>query len=181
MSCWCNSQGGNSSHISINLEGCKLNYCDALPYIDFIIPVHFVYNCLVILTKIMVSCQTEIAASLKTGGGNVFSTFLFPILSTISGIRENRITKYELIQIVSHVLCASSRCESNTQSFLLFKNKISSDILMEEKKYLETSSLNLSFVHSVNKYLLKTYNMSSSVLCAQSWMKHGATLMKLPV
>lgn len=120
MSCWCNVQADNGSHVSISLEGCKLNYCDALPYTDFIIPIHCMYDRLVILTKIMVSCQTEIVASLKTGGGNVFSIFLFPILSTIPGFGENHITKYEFIQIVSHVLCAYSRCESNIQSFLLF-------------------------------------------------------------
>lgn len=53
--------------------------------------------------------------------------------------------------------------------------------LWKKKRYLETSSLNLSFFHSVNKYLLKIYNMSSTVVGAQSWTKQSATLMQLLV
>ena len=37
----------------------------------------------------MVSCQTEIVASLNTGGGNIFSIFLFPTLSNNPWHREN--------------------------------------------------------------------------------------------
>lgn len=43
------------------------------------------YNCLVILTKIMVSCQAEIVPSLKAGGGKVFFNILFPTHSIIPG------------------------------------------------------------------------------------------------
>lgn len=189
---WWNTQGDVGFYTGASLQKCTLNSCEhtSKNRLHYPQPQYYTYNCLVILTKIMVSCQ-KIVASLKAGGSKVFSAFLLPASNTIPEIRENHIIEWInswIIQIASHALCAFPKCGGNINIFSYFWGFGFSFLIKPElkyfwkkTKYLETSLLNLSFVHSNNKYLPKIYNVSSMALSAKSWTKQSPALLKPPV
>lgn len=94
LSYWWDTQGNINSYAGTSLERYKLNSCEhtSKNRLHYPQPQYYMYNCLVIITKIMVPCQ-EIVASLKAGGSKVFSIFLCPALNIIPGMRGNYIIK----------------------------------------------------------------------------------------